>query len=225
MKKLDFVWGGALAAVVAFLVFPATHAVFMTASKTHPLLMAFVKFGVLASMGELLALRIVTGDWKKPVGLLWRAVIWGFLGIVIALIFDLYATGVAGAMKKGLLPGGGTEGLLHSFAFAFMTSTLMNGLFAPTFMAFHRITDTYIDMGEGDLGRIMKLSLPEVLDRIDWKGFVTFVVCKTLPFFWIPAHTVTFMLPPEYRVLMAAMLSIALGGILAFAKKKAVSKA
>jgi hypothetical protein len=31
---------------------------------------------------------------------------------------------------------------------------------------------------------------------------------------------VTFLLPPEYRVLMAALLSIALGAILAFAKKK-----
>jgi len=31
---------------------------------------------------------------------------------------------------------------------------------------------------------------------------------------------VTFLLPPEFRVLMAAFLSIALGGILAFAKRK-----
>lgn len=68
-----------------------------------------------------------------------------------------------------------------------------------------------------------RLSFGEVLDRIDWKGFVTFVVCKTIPVFWIPAHTVTFMLAPEYRVMMAAMLSIALGGILAFAKKKAAA--
>jgi hypothetical protein len=43
---------------------------------------------------------------------------------------------------------------------------------------------------------------------------------KTIPLFWIPAHTITFSLPPEYRVLMASFLSIALGGILAFAKRR-----
>jgi hypothetical protein len=42
---------------------------------------------------------------------------------------------------------------------------------------------------------------------------------KTIPIFWIPAHTITFLLPSEYRVLSAAFLSIALGTILAFAKK------
>ena len=61
--------------------------------------------------------------------------------------------------------------------------------------------------------------LDEVLDAADLKGFVTFVVCRTIPVFWIPAHTVTFMLPPEYRVLMAAMLSICLGAILGISRK------
>lgn len=223
MKKLDFVWAGALLAVIAFLVVPSTHAIFAALSKTHPYSMAFVKFALLATMGELLAIRIVTGDWRKPVGTLWRALIWGLLGIVIALVFSLYATGVADAMKKGLLPSFGEAGFAHQLAFAFFTSTLMNGLFAPTFMAFHRITDTYIDMGNGTWAGMSRLTLPQVLDKIDWKGFVTFVVCKTIPFFWIPAHTVTFMLAPEYRVMMAALLSIALGGILAFAKKKAAA--
>lgn len=223
MKKYDLVWAAALAAVVAFLVFPATHAIFASLSKTHPYGMAFVKFALLATMGELLAVRIVSGDWTVPVGVHWRALIWGVLGIVIALVFSIYATGVSEAMKKGLLPAFGGEGLAASLAFAFMTSTLMNCLFAPTFMAFHRITDTYIDMGKGTWAGMSRLSLGEVLDRIDWKGFVSFVVCRTIPLFWIPAHTVTFMLSPEYRVMMAAMLSIALGGILAFAKKRAAA--
>lgn len=223
MKKYDLVWAAALAAVVAFLVMPATHVIFTSLSKAHPYMMAFVKFAILATMGELLAIRIVTGDWKKPAGVLWRAAIWGFLGIVIALIFSIYATGVADAMKKGLLPAFGEAGFGHQLAFAFMTSALMNCLFAPTFMAFHRITDTYIDLGKGTWAGMSRLSLPEVLDHIDWKGFVTFVVCRTIPIFWIPAHTVTFLLAPEYRVIMAAMLSIALGGILGFAKKKAAA--
>lgn len=94
-----------------------------------------------------LAIRIVSGDWAKPVGVIWRAAIWGFLGMMIALVFSLYAAGVTAAMKVGccLLS---EAGFAHSLAFAFFASALMNCLFAPTFMAFHRITDTYIDMGK-----------------------------------------------------------------------------
>jgi hypothetical protein len=43
---------------------------------------------------------------------------------------------------------------------------------------------------------------------------------KTIPFFWYPAHTVTFLLPSEQRVLFAALLGIALGVLLALSSKK-----
>ena len=43
---------------------------------------------------------------------------------------------------------------------------------------------------------------------------------KTIPFFWIPAHTITFILPQDYRVLFAAVLGIALGVLLAIASLK-----
>jgi hypothetical protein len=46
-----------------------------------------------------------------------------------------------------------------------------------------------------------------------------FVFKKTIPFFWIPAHTITFLLPPDVQVLFAALLGIALGTILAVAGK------
>lgn len=180
----------------------------------HPYLMGFIKFSILATMGELLALRIVNRTWRTPKGILYRAIVWGFLGMVFVLIFDLFAGGVTSSIKKGLLLSlGGNLG------FAFFTSALMNVTFGPTFMAFHRIMDTYIDLGEGSLSKIVRVKLSEVVKAIDWYGFVSFVVLKTIPFFWIPAHTVTFLLPPEYRVLAAAFLSIALGGILAFAKR------
>jgi hypothetical protein len=92
----------------------------------------------------------------------------------------------------------------------------MNLTFAPTMMLTHRMTDTWLDLRyEGKYAGVA-----DVVACIDWNGFVSFVLLKTIPLFWIPAHTVTFLLPPEYRVMMAAMLSIALGAILAFAKKK-----
>lgn len=49
---------------------------------------------------------------------------------------------------------------------------------------------------------------------------MTFVVGKTLPLWWIPVHTLTFLLPSEYRVLVAAYLSIVLGIILTYARRR-----
>ena len=211
MRKGDLLWLMALLAVAAFLLLPTTHQVFVTLTAEHPYLIGFAKFFVLATMGELLAIRIVTAQWAAPKGLFPRAVIWGLLGVTIVLIFDVFAGGVTGTLKKGLLPGGDSK-----LAFAFFVSTIMNLTFAPAMMLTHRLTDTYLDLRYEGKGT----SIGEIVARIDWKGFISFVLFKTIPFFWIPAHTITFLLPPEYRVLMAALLSIALGAILAFAKKK-----
>ncbi|MEL1136002.1 Mpv17/PMP22 family protein [Desulfitobacterium sp. THU1] len=41
----------------------------------------------------------------------------------------------------------------------------------------------------------------------------------TLPYFWIWANFVTFLVPPEYRIISAAFMSICLGGILSSANK------
>ena len=109
---------------------------------------------------------------------------------------------------------------MQPFFKAFYTSAIMNLAFAPTFMAFHRFTDTTIDMVCGEGRNFGDIRLAEVTSRIDWQGFVSFVVLKTIPLFWIPAHTITFLLPPEYRILVAASLSFALGAILAYAKRK-----
>lgn len=219
MKKGDFLWGAVLLGVIAFLITPATHIMFITASKTSPYLMGFVKFAVLASMGELLAIRIVTGNWKKPKGVLWRVIVWGMIGITVTLMFVLFDAGVQGCMERGYLPFVEGSGIFPILVTAFFISSITNLSFGPSFMLFHRITDTWIDLGHGRLLRMRKITLNEVLDSADLKGFVTFVICRTIPVFWIPAHTVTFMLPPEYRVLMAAMLSICLGVILGMSGK------
>jgi len=211
----DLLWVLALGCVAAFLLFPVTHQIFTSTTKSHPYIMGFIKVSILATMGELLALRIVTNEWRKTSGMIYRAIVWGFIGMTFVIVFDIFYGGVTGSMTKHLLPGTPDSKLLA----AFLTSAFMNLTFAPTFMAFHRVTDTFIDMGDGKLSKIFKVKLINVVGKIDWKGFISFVVCKTIPFFWIPAHTITFLLPPEYRVLMAAFLSIALGGILAFAKK------
>jgi len=210
----DLIWGGILAGLAVLLAVPKTRNLFLFVTQAHPFLIGFFKFFILATMGELLAIRIIKGAWITPAGFIWRAIVWGLIGMLIVLIFDIYAAGMQAAFQKGLIPGGGVL-----IVGAFLTSAMLNLTFAPTFMAFHRITDTYIDLLSGRSKAWPTLA--EVNSRIDWNNFISFVVLKTLPFFWIPAHTITFLLPPVYRVLTAAALSIALGAILATAKRKA----
>jgi len=213
LKKGDVIWTAALIGIIAFLLSPTTHKVFVSFTTDYPYIAGFLKFAILATMGDLLAYRMVTSEWKIRKGFLFRVFIWGFLGMAIVLIFTIFGAGITAAMEKGVLPGVGC-----TIAFAFFTSAIMNLTFAPTMMGFHRLTDTYADLKFIE-GR-KNLKLDQVSDEIDWNNFISFVVLKTIPAFWIPAHTITFLLPPEYRVLMAAFLSIALGAILSFAKAK-----
>ncbi|MBF4695653.1 hypothetical protein [Fusibacter ferrireducens] len=213
MKKNDFIWGAILVLFVAFVSLEPTHSQFISLTTAHPYLGGFFKFALLATMGEMLVTRLNQGQYKKADGFIYRVIIWGLLGMVITLIFQIFAAGTSAALEKGYLIGKGS-----TFAFAFFTSCLMNLTFAPTMMAFHRYTDTYIDLkfSEG----ISQPTSSQVIDKIDWKGFISFVLFKTIPFFWIPAHTLTFLLPGEYRVLAAAFLSMALGLLLTIGKRK-----
>jgi len=209
LKKGDIIWSIFLAIIVLFLLVPGTREIFKDLTASYPYLMGFIKFSILATMGELLSIRIVNKKWKRPNGLFYRVVIWGFLGVVIVLVFDLFNSGVAAAQSKNLLPGESSK-----FMLAFLTSALMNMIFAPTMMAFHRISDTYIEK-KHNINR--KINLEKVVSSINWGDFVSFVILKTIPFFWIPAHTIVFLLPDVYRIITAAFLSMALGAILAFA--------
>ena len=210
--KYDFFWVCAIGVVLAIMLAPPMAGGYQWMNANFPYATAFLKFLILAPMGELLANRIRTRRWKVPSYLIARALVWGFLGMVIALAFQLFSGGVMAAAEKGFLPQ--SEIALVN---AFMISTIMNVIFAPVMMAFHRFTDTFFDLrSEG-----ASPTLNTIVEKIDWKQFFSVVIAKTIPFFWIPAHTITFLLPVEYRVMMAAVLSIALGLILALAKRKA----
>ncbi len=212
MKKGDFIWGGLFLGFCLVLFFPESRTAFINFTDANKLIGGFLKFAVLATMGELLAGRVANGKWTFASYFIRRAIIWGVLGMLITMIFTIYATGVVKLQEIHVLPFEGS-----SVAFAFFTATLMNATFGPTFMYGHRISDTYLDMKyEG----VKEITMTKVVNRIDTASFITFVVAKTVPFFWIPAHTLTFLLPSEYRILSAAMLSIALGLILTIAKKK-----
>ena len=213
MKKYDFIWGFALILLIAIVVIPFTNKLFISFTTTMPYIAAFTKFFILATMGELLSIRLVTSDWEIPKSLLFKAIVWGIIGILIALMFNIFFYGVTNSIEKALLPGKGSK-----LALAFFTSSIMNLTFAPCMMAGHRILDTYIEK-KYEL-RTPNFSIMNAIKMIDWEQFIKFIVGKTIIFFWIPAHTITFLLPAEYRILVAAFLGMVLGGILSFEKRK-----
>jgi hypothetical protein len=216
MKRGAVLWTIAFAAAVCFLVTPVTHHALISATRVHPLIMGFVKFAILATLGELLGLRMRTLEWKMPVGLPWRVLVWGTLGAIIALMFQVFNAGAQAAMNAGLLPG--NWGPLKTLATAFWISTVMNTTFGPAMMAAHRFSDAYIELCGGRVfGK--RVGFADIINHIDWHSFFGFVIGKTIPFVWIPAHTLTFLAPPEYRVLLAALLSILFGAILGFAAR------
>ncbi len=213
-KMGGVLWTLVLVAIVAFLLVPVTNTLFVKATNAAPYLMGFVKFAILATMGEILALRITQKRWMLPQGLFAKAFVWGVVGMLVVLMFQLYAGGVQAAVDNGYLWVG--EGRLTGLLSAFLASAIMNLTFAPVFMAAHRLTDMLIEARCA--GR--KTKLGALVDAVPWPDFIRFIVGKTIPFFWIPMHTIAFLLPGVYRVLFAAFLSVALGAILAYAKNR-----
>jgi hypothetical protein len=90
-------------------------------------------------------------------------------------------------------------------------------------MLAHGVVSIHIEKTGGSLnGFFSPINIGNILGEIDWNMTWGFVFKKTIPFFWIPAHTITFMLPPDLRVLFAASLGVVLGVILAFASLNSV---
>lgn len=191
--------------ITLFFVFLVTRPFFLEFASSNKLLGGFIKFFLLASIGDFVGYRLKTKVWGKPNNMFLKAVVWGIIGIVIVMMFEIFPSGILVLQEKNLLPFEG-----NTFAFAFFTSLFMNVVFAPTMMLFHRISDTYLEQ---------KGNLKDVISRIDFYGFVNNVLFKTIPFFWIPAHTITFLIPEEYRVILAAVLGIFLGLLLSVFKK------
>lgn len=200
----------AIALFAVILIVPPSRQVFKSLSANHAFIMGFFKFGILATAGELIAIRISTNKWNTPPRLALRAFIWGIIGIAITFMMKIYSGGVAAITQSGVLYGKDVAILK-----AFYTSAIMNLTFGPVFMAFHKCTDMWISLTAQNKPR----KINDILSAIDWKQFVNFTLFKTIPIFWIPAHTITFMLPPEYQVVMAAALSIALGIFLSLKNK------
>jgi hypothetical protein len=232
MKKNDLIVAGIVILVLLpFFIFPAVFEAYESINDAHAYLMSFVKFAILATFGESLGLRIRAGVYNKPgFGILPRALVWGFLGVVIKIAFVIFAEGAPVMLKTfgvdfphadpaDVLRMPGFSGLKLLSAFA--VGTTLNLLFAPVFMAFHRITDMHIGHTSGTLkGFLTPIPVGKYMKECDWFTFWDFVVKKTIPLFWIPAQTINFMLPEGYRILVAAVYSVILGILLSLAALK-----
>jgi len=228
MKKNDFGFlSGILAVAALFIFIPQVMEWYMKFNKEHGMIMSFFKFALLATLGEMLALRIKTGFYNQPgFGILPRMIVWGFLGIIINIAFQIFSTG-GPAFLAYLGISGAPDAMNGSFSIlklldAFTVSVTMNLTFAPVMMTFHKITDTHILQTGGSVkGLFSPIPFASIFRNINWDVMWNFIFKKTIPFFWIPAHTITFLLPTEFRVLFAAVLGIALGLILAIGSQKA----
>jgi len=225
--KHDLLFAGAvLSFFMPFVVMEDLFRAYYEFNLEHGLLMSFVKFFLLATLGEVIGLRIKTGRYHQMgFGLLPRALVWGFLGITIHAAFTIFAVGTPVFLEKAGFEDASL--LLHAdlswrkVLVSFSISTALNLFYAPVMMTFHKITDIHILEHGGSLrGFFRPIPFARIFREINWEVQWNFVFKRTIPLFWIPAQTLTFLLPEEYRVLFAAFLGIVLGVLLAIAALK-----
>jgi hypothetical protein len=160
---------------------------------SYPILSAVIQFAVLGTAGEMLAARIANGKRKfhfTLAQLLSKALIWAILAVCIKYAFVGFKGFVDALMHHGYLPW------LHKFTRAFAISAFMNLQFGPFLVVVHRLLDNLV-AGESNWKKLDKALF-------------------TLIWFWIPAHTITFSLPLEFQIGLAAVWSVVLGVILGF---------
>ena len=200
MKKQDFLF--IILVVVVFLPFFLSDAVYdwyKSFNAAHGMVMSFLKFAILSSLGEVLGLRISAGVYnRKGFGIIPRMVVWGILGMGINAAMIIFSKGVPQFMEY--------MGMAN--AAATFTSEAMS------------LDKVLVALAISVTSLITPIPMTKIITGLNWNVQWNFVFKKTIPFFWYPAHTITFMLPPDMRVLFAALLGIVLGVLLAVAARK-----
>lgn len=232
MKKQDIIFIlGVAVLLLPFFVFEPVYQWYHSFNAAHGMIMSFFKFAILSTMGEMIGLRIVAGVYnRKGFGILPRMLVWGVLGMGINIAMIIFSNGTP--MVLQYLGMTKATAIFHAPSLswqkvlvAFAVSVSMNTFFAPVFMTLHKITDTHILANGGTLrGFFTPLNMGEVLAGLNWRVLWGFVFKLTIPLFWFPAHTITFLLPGNMRVLCAALLGVVLGILLAVGARKGEKK-
>ncbi len=178
----------------------------------YPYISGFLKVGILATFGEMIKTRGRTGSYKTPD--LWaKFIVWGLFGMLFTIAFAIFGAGVKVLSAGNSIWWSPFESKAANQIFlAFSTSLWLNLIFCYPMMLAHEWCNTCI-------AKRRFLGGAEFLQGLDPHVWGSYLL-KTIVFFWIPAHTITFSLPEGYRILMAALLSLALGFILTIKPKK-----
>jgi len=173
----------------------------------HPIIMAIIQFAILGTLGEIISKWIINKKLSMPFSIaltLWKMVVWSILAVCIKYAFVGYPGYVDNLIesKYHLLPQIFAANTDHTLPRAFAISATMNLQFGMLLILFHRFLDNL------------------VIKVKNWKGIDKAIY--SLLWFWIPAHTVTFILPENYRIGLAALWSVVLGLILGFFNRKKV---
>ncbi len=228
MKRTDLYFALAIAAIfLPFVLSDQLYEWYKAFNAEHGMVMSFLKFGILSTLGEMLGGRISSGKYITPTfGVLPRMIVWGFLGMGINMAMIIFSKGTPMFLEYMGMSGAVESFVADGFTMdklwvALSVSVAMNTIFAPVFMTFHKITDAHIAANGGSLKALVTpIPMAKRFAELNWQAQWGFVFKKTIPFFWYPAHTITFLLPSEQRVLFAALLGIVLGVLLAVSIKK-----
>lgn len=228
MKKQDFMFIiGVAVLLLPFFICTPVYQWYHSLNAAHGMVMSFLKFAVLSTLGEMIGLRISAGVYyRKGFGILPRMIVWGILGMGINMAMIVFSNGTPAFLQYLGMPEAPAvfhaPGLSWSKVLvAFVVSVSMNTIFAPVFMTLHKITDTHILATGGTLsGFFTPIPMRKIIVGLNWGVLWGFVFKKTIPLFWFPAHTLTFLLPGNMRVLCAALLGVVLGILLAVAARK-----
>jgi uncharacterized membrane-anchored protein len=173
---------------------------YITIVQTHPILTALIQFAILGTLGEAVSKWVINKKINWPFDLrqtIWKMIVWSILGVAIKYAF----TGMSGFMdallQHQLLP---QSFYSSTFLYAFSKSVATNLQFGFFLVLFHRFLD----------------NLP--LKEKNWNNLDKGIL--SMLWFWIPAHTITFILPTDFQVGLAALWSVVLGIILGFFNRK-----
>ena len=169
--------------------------------QKYPIYSAMLQFAILGTLGTCVARWVQNKriyfplNWKETI---WFPISWAILAVLIKHAFIGFEGFLDILVERGLIPTAfAVEG---SFWRALGWSIVMNLQFGPLLVLLHRWLD-YLPFGKTNWTNIDK-------------GLIS------LLWWWIPAHTVTFLLPPDLRVGLAAFWSVVLGFILGFFNRK-----
>ncbi len=167
--------------------------------ESSPIISAMVQFALLGTLGEIISCWIVTKSFKYPftIGLtLWKMLVCAVLAIAIKYAFK----GFAGFLESLIAADMWPEFAAGTLPYALSLSLMMNLQFGLFLVIIHRVLD----------------NIP--LHTKNWKNLDHSMY--SLLWFWIPAHTITFLVPDLYKIGLAALWSVALGLILGFYNSK-----